>query len=76
MERDAGQRLGLTTYEQARFKVLERENFELRRANEILDAGDWRHFKRRAIWSLIIQELRQRALLQRERGGWLGALRV
>jgi transposase len=35
-ERDAGQRPGLTTDERARFKQLERENFELRRANEIL----------------------------------------
>ena len=35
-ERDAGQRPGLTTTERERLKVLERENFELRRANEIL----------------------------------------
>ena len=35
-ERDAGQRPGLTTDEQARLKQLEHENFELRRANEIL----------------------------------------
>ncbi len=35
-ERDAGQRPGLTTDEQQRLKVLERENRELRRANEIL----------------------------------------
>jgi len=35
-ERNAGQRLGLTTDERARLKQLERENFELRRANEIL----------------------------------------
>jgi transposase len=35
-ERDAGRRLGLTTDERARLKQLERENFELRRANEIL----------------------------------------
>jgi transposase len=35
-ERDAGQRPGLTTDERARLKQLERENFELRRANEIL----------------------------------------
>ena len=35
-ERDAGQRAGLTTDERARLKQLERENFELRRANEIL----------------------------------------
>src|SRR5918994_7895259 len=35
-ERDAGQRSGLTTDERARLKQLERENFELRRANEIL----------------------------------------
>ena len=35
-ERDQGKRPGLTTDEQARLKQLERENFELRRANEIL----------------------------------------
>jgi transposase len=35
-ERDAGQRAGLTTDERQRLKQLERENFELRRANEIL----------------------------------------
>jgi len=35
-ERDAGHRPGLTTDERARLKQLERENFELRRANEIL----------------------------------------
>jgi transposase len=35
-ERDQGKRPGLTTDEQQRLKQLERENFELRRANEIL----------------------------------------
>jgi transposase len=35
-ERDAGQRPGLTTDERARLKQLERENVELKRANEIL----------------------------------------
>jgi transposase len=35
-ERDAGQRPGLTTDERQRLKQLERENVELRRANEIL----------------------------------------
>ena len=35
-ERDAGQRPGLTTDERARLKQLEREVFELKRANEIL----------------------------------------
>jgi transposase len=35
-ERDAGRRPGLTTDEQQRVKALERENRELRRANEIL----------------------------------------
>jgi transposase len=35
-ERDAGTRPGLTTEERERLKPLERENFELRRANEIL----------------------------------------
>ena len=35
-ERDAGHRPGLTTDDRARLKQLERENVELRRANEIL----------------------------------------
>jgi transposase len=35
-ERDQGQRPGLTTEERQRLKELERENVELRRANEIL----------------------------------------
>jgi transposase-like protein len=35
-ERDAGRRPGLSTDEQARLKALERENRELKRANEIL----------------------------------------
>ena len=35
-ERNAGHRPGLTTDERARLKQLERENFELKRANEIL----------------------------------------
>lgn len=35
-ERDAGRRPGLTTDERAELKRLERENFELKRANEIL----------------------------------------
>src|SRR5215471_13307493 len=35
-ERDAGRRAGLTTEERTRLKQLERENAELRRANEIL----------------------------------------
>ena len=35
-ERDAGRRPGLTTEERTRLKQLERENVELRRANEIL----------------------------------------
>ena len=35
-ERDAGHRPGLTTDEHARVKHLEREVFELKRANEIL----------------------------------------
>jgi transposase len=35
-QRDAGQRPGLTTEERDRLKQLERENFELKRANEIL----------------------------------------
>ena len=35
-ERDQGKRPGLTTDERERLKQLERENFELRRANEIL----------------------------------------
>jgi transposase len=35
-ERDSGQRPGVTTADQTRLKDLERENRELRRANEIL----------------------------------------
>jgi transposase len=35
-ERDGGRRSGLTTDERQRLKQLERENFELKRANEIL----------------------------------------
>src|SRR5262245_19752245 len=35
-EQDQGKRPGLTTDERQRLKELERENFELRRANEIL----------------------------------------
>ena len=35
-ERDTGQRPGLTSSDAARLKDLERENRELRRANEIL----------------------------------------
>jgi len=35
-ERDQGLRPGVTTDERKRLKELERENFELRRANEIL----------------------------------------
>jgi transposase len=36
VERDTGQRPGLTTSEREQFKQLERENRELKRANEIL----------------------------------------
>jgi transposase-like protein len=35
-ERDQGKRAGLTSTERERFKQLERENLELKRANEIL----------------------------------------
>jgi transposase len=38
-EIDEGQRPGLTTTERERLKVLEKENKELRRANEILKAA-------------------------------------
>ena len=38
-EIDAGSRPGLTTEERERLKVLERENRELRRANEILKSA-------------------------------------
>ena len=38
-ETDAGSRPGLTSDERARIKQLERENKELRRANEILKAA-------------------------------------
>ena len=36
VERDSGKRAGLTTTERERLKDLERENRELKRANEIL----------------------------------------
>jgi transposase len=39
VEIDEGRRPGLTTDERERLKVLERENRELRRANEILKAA-------------------------------------
>jgi transposase len=38
-EIDRGERGGLTTEERVRLKQLERENFELRRANEILKSA-------------------------------------
>jgi transposase-like protein len=38
-ERDSGQRGGLTTDERQRLKELERENRELKRANEILQTA-------------------------------------
>ncbi len=38
-ERDSGQRPGATTEERERIKALERENRELRQANEILKAS-------------------------------------
>jgi transposase len=38
-ERDTGRRAGLTSDERQRLKVLERENRELRRANEILKSA-------------------------------------
>ena len=38
-ETDSGQRPGLTTDERARMKELERENRELKRANEILKSA-------------------------------------
>src|SRR5664280_2519889 len=38
-EVDAGNRPGLTTEEQAELKRLRKENFELRRANDILQSG-------------------------------------
>jgi len=38
-ERDAGLREGLTTSERERIRQLERENRELRRANEILKSA-------------------------------------
>src|SRR4029453_13837342 len=47
-ERDAGQRPGLTTDERARLKQLERENFELKRANEILRKA-WGFFAQREL---------------------------
>jgi transposase len=41
-ETDAGERPGLASDERARLKELERQNKELRRANEILKAGGCR----------------------------------
>ena len=38
-ERDAGRRPGLSTQERERLRALEKENKELRRANEILKAA-------------------------------------
>jgi transposase len=38
-ERDTGKRPGLTTDERAQLKRLQREVFELKRANEILKGG-------------------------------------
>ena len=38
-ETDAGQRPGVTTEERSRIRELERENRELRRANEILKSA-------------------------------------
>jgi transposase len=38
-EIDGGQRAGLSSDERQRLKALERENFELRRANEILKSA-------------------------------------
>jgi len=35
-ERDRGERPGLTTDEDAQLKALQRENFQLKRANEML----------------------------------------
>src|SRR5215510_14173240 len=40
-ERDAGHRPGLTTDERARLKQRERENFELRRANDSLKKASY-----------------------------------
>jgi transposase len=36
VERDTGKRSGLTSTDRDKLKALERENFELKRANEIL----------------------------------------
>ena len=47
-ERDSGQRGGLTTDERQRFKELERENRELKRANEILQTAS-AYFARAAL---------------------------
>jgi transposase-like protein len=49
-EIDAGQRPGLTTDERERLKQLERENKELRRANDILKAAS--AFLRRRSWTV------------------------
>jgi len=42
-ETDAGQRPGLTTDERARIRALERENRELRRANEMAGSSGGRN---------------------------------
>ena len=47
-ERDSGQRGGQTTDERQRFKELERENRELKRANEILQTAS-AYFARAAL---------------------------
>ena len=47
-ERDAGTRPGLTTDERQGLKELERENRELKRANEIRDSMNWSTVKRRS----------------------------
>ena len=46
-ERDEGKRLGLTTDERQELKRLQRENFELKRANEILKKASARILPRR-----------------------------
>jgi transposase len=52
-EVDAGARPGLMTEEQERLRELERENRELRRANEILKAASVNSMgQRNSAWSL------------------------
>jgi transposase len=60
-ERDEGRRPGLTTEERARLRELERENRELKRANEILRKGQ--------IASIVLALWRNEEVYDREKIG-------